>query len=1750
MKKAKKFFVVFLCFVMIMLQCAPLQVFAEEVKSKSKILPTIEQEKDAHILGEVKDKRTEYTKTFILSDGSYCDVYSSVKLHDEVDGKLENVSSKLDNPGNTISDVKRVVSTLTNADANNKLNSSTLNRQGEQRSSCPWLFSTPETDYSLSFYAGNASVSSNNNTIVVDSSAKGIFIMTASGIDKYNSKNRVITKADLSFTVDYNSTGKTTIDAFCGNSTWQSTYPISPNQINTILLSSAELKNNNGISYNISFNLINWVANCDRGNGNYAEGVYFVAQSKKNFVLSNPVLTITYKSVGYNDANCTYHSIELGAAGKVLINDYTNTVTLEQNLIGIDINNLPVNIKKYSSSADIGLTSAADRYSILNYNSSLALYSNGNTYTAIWTLFDKSQKIFIRPANPVATNNMEEWVESSETQTSENPAILHIDSNAISSAGFLTNYSNCYIQFGVRNYRFDSNGNLSQITFGGKSINLSFTSNEITQIIDGNGNKYSLTYALSSNPNLNDPYLRLITVQDVNNQYIHFDSSNNPFEVNINWTFDSTDSTYCFVTTYADNTQLSVQYDSSGRIIGIEYGSKSVTFEYENGQNFLAKYIIQETNDLNQSTTTTVTINGSNIFRRIFIYNTNNSNEKADVIDYNEVGQVISSETVSASESNTNLVCYNYDNDGNLMSFAVEETNTDQLLYDGDMRTGDWSGTGLRFTEEEVIIPVSTGITTSMFQEEINLTAGKTYVLTVGAHCDNLKKTNTSSVTAYVIDSDSDNTLVSLPLFVGNGINVIDDPLNYPDGFINEGNEVKRILFTSAINTSATVYVTSENQDDVVYVDYVYLNEAKDSGYCSSIINNSHNTYNESGLLAEESIQNNSEQLVQSFKYKDGNIVELVDQNGVVTYYTYSNGLLTAKGTTKVNEQIENPVEYTYDAIGALESVSQTITILNSPSTTTTAYTYDYGQVSSVTFNEISYNFEYLPNGNIKSITQVNSNDVETQLINNAVDVNNNLIITYANGVVATCSYSSGKVQSINYVKNNETVLSYTYSYDSDGELHSISDNDCLLTEFTETGYAVYYKVNNSSIEIYNKSVGSDNNILETYYAGIYYETNANTQENEATEYNITEPVTVSVDENGLTNRQQLISSVKKNSSMATNHPEIDYSTTIGDLTDGFDRITNKSADFLLSIPSQQISYNSDVDESYSYKTLNEATPESGELSTTSNLVSQHNYTYTFNKNTTEELAKPKNYSYEYYPNGTLKLVLGYIGENRTDLLPIAYFEYDEAGRVSLEYKVYPEVCIEYKYDNYGNLIQKVVHDFASNDNSFVVRFFKFLYKKGVYTFTASYSGCNDDTFDIATVLSSTISDVNYTFDVYNKERLTGFEIDNETPQVISYDLLGQPNANYFYNVDGELTRAECEWVGNMLVSCTTDDARVKYTYDVNGYLSSKKMYQVQTTTDPNSGDPITSYVYNATMFYNWEDGVLQGMHFLSQNINNINEALYTDIIYDLNGEPIGIMVPSGTEYIFGKDYNGNITSLYSMDGEEVFNIYYDAFGTCGFTVGGSNWIEAIIYALTGLCNPSTYKGMLYDCQTGIYFEQGRCYSPFYGRYLNISNYNSLNKISKDANTNPYVFACNDPVNNSNNDYETDKQGNRTRIRSFGFETDMTSAFLSKSSCDLFTKAFLKNHGTPNVSGESEFRGLTSEEICSSLFAHAVGRYCEEALNRVNSVWSDGWLLANRNANVIYVDKYDSHYSQYRSIWNNAEKIKEYTVNKGLYIEV
>ena len=104
-----------------------------------------------------------------------------------------------------------------------------------------------------------------------------------------------------------------------------------------------------------------------------------------------------------------------------------------------------------------------------------------------------------------------------------------------------------------------------------------------------------------------------------------------------------------------------------------------------------------------------------------------------------------------------------------------------------------------------------------------------------------------------------------------------------------------------------------------------------------------------------------------------------------------------------------------------------------------------------------------------------------------------------------------------------------------------------------------------------------------------------------------------------------------------------------------------------------------------------------------------------------------------------------------------------------------------------------------------------------------------------------------------------------------------------------------------------------------------------------------------------------------------VTETLYFS--YDATGNPMSVLY-NGTDYYYTVNLQGDVTAILNTSGTAVVEYTYDAWGNI-LTVTGS------MADTLGAVNPMTYRGYVYDTETGLYYVSSRYYDPEIGRFIN-----------------------------------------------------------------------------------------------------------------------------------------------------------------------
>ena len=196
------------------------------------------------------------------------------------------------------------------------------------------------------------------------------------------------------------------------------------------------------------------------------------------------------------------------------------------------------------------------------------------------------------------------------------------------------------------------------------------------------------------------------------------------------------------------------------------------------------------------------------------------------------------------------------------------------------------------------------------------------------------------------------------------------------------------------------------------------------------------------------------------------------------------------------------------------------------------------------------------------------------------------------------------------------------------------------------------------------------------------------------------------------------------------------------------------------------------------------------------------------------------------------------------------------------------------------------------------------------------------------------------------KDRLTSYN-----GSTITYDAIGNPLT---YNNGSAYTFT---WEGRQMQTATKGNTTWTYTYNADGLRTGKS-----------NGSAVYTYTWN-------ENRQLQSMTW------NYGYAIFS---YDANGMPYSVknydaILDVERTYLYITSLQGDVLSIIdASSGATAVTYTYDAWGRL-IGKDGTSSDYASIYEY----NPLTYRGYIYDSETGFYYLQSRYYDPTVGRFLN-----------------------------------------------------------------------------------------------------------------------------------------------------------------------
>lgn len=1669
------------------------------------------------IVSEISSKRTEFSKTYLLEDGSYYTITAASPIHQLQNSVWVDINTSIDTIPQTVSAANAEIATANVSETDPSSNVTDTN-----------------------FITKCIGTTTYENGIVSFKSA-GAFLIKPAEVHNYSSNNMLVLDATISF--DTTSNAQTYIYAREVSSSWDNITQLT--NITNEQLIDYDLTTNG--SNTVSFNITDMFSKWERGTAEQ-NGIVLLtpqASSRKSYTATNPVISVRYIDVSENTSRFTNHSVDMGSSGTLYVNDVTNTIRVEQDIIGINLQTLPVKLTRNIYPATNGFNKVAGISSSWNYENAITLESGILT----WTQFDGSTIKFVKPDDNIIINEdgYQKWLPVASGLLQLNAA-LWISEDLADSNGLNADYTQCFIELNDTTYNFNINGKISNISEYGKNITFTYGSIGLSKIVDAAGNKYTFSYDTYSIGVNEYTYVSKIAVKNSDNQTISVD--NNEYSVTFNNTYDTQTQKITSTTTYCDNKTCSYVFDLNGRLLEVvdSNGSK-VVFIYINSLSNVITSFTQYSADSTPSITKSLNIVSENTYSRVF------TNEKSET----EIMRFDENYNLITNHYNGNVVSLDYDNNNLVKAYAYKD-NTEVDDISNRISPDNWVNTGdiLASIDEGQIEMIGANGKNAILTQEVAdvLTADKTYILEAEARTTDVQ-TNTDGFFGIVItvyDADTIEVIDTISYKFDNTL-----VCEYTNSQENFG-QLRMAALKFDRDVVIDVSICEYDLIGTFEVDNIKLYEATSENTVIGLPNMDNESpvdvlRDENGNIVKESITRDNVSMEQTYKYtSDGSqLEEMTDFNGLTTYYKYNseNGLLEEKGySINANGEIVNPISYEYNASSLIKKVTQTITDITAPTNSaeiqlSTEYGYDINnRVQSVTSNGVTYSVAYDSAGNISSISRSTSSGSPNTMTNYSYNDSGIYEIIYANGSKIRYNYNEDKsVASIyRYTENADGESSitdrYVYTY-SNGQLSSVSIN------YPDGSIDYKIKYIDNGFEIYNVSEGTETMVFrrtETDEASTDQHFSALTSNTVLETIQQTKFAIVTDSSTGKTTGSSTITGTKYPSD-STN--AITYSITSTSSADSFERITDRH--IVVNSETSKATKSMDFLQQYGYETVS-----NGTTGVTTTKITSNNLVVTGNQivnNVETTYNQANNYRYVYDDNGNLQLVYQL---SDGEFVLCNFYAYDEAGQIVTEFNGDGPIY-QYSYNSNGNLSKKYVYvNYITLKNYSETEFEEFVRIPQESWNTFDFSSIKSKPL-VLSGKPDALFEINYTNDRVTNYTVKSYEysdtdtiVDTLISLDITYDSYGNPSKYVNINNEGSWVVSDLTWDGNLLASVVTYDTtnpsvptyKYTYKYDANGFRTQKTTYEFDTETD--------DYSKSVSYQYIWKNGLLHSTRLYMYNNGSTTDEMSITMFYDEKGTPVGYNDLTGNPYYFIKDINNNVTGIVDANGKKIASYTYDAFGFVHISGHYGDAFGNAVYALLAQYNPCTFKGYTYDYDTGLYFIENRCYSPSFGRFIDNNKENLFVTSQSPVVANNTVFYSNNTIKQPYGNWVQNTGG--LNITTNSIQVDISKAFLSTTFCTVYANQIIARYGTFGSASSDSVYGMTTERIASDLYAHSVGKYAENALNRVNTTWGEGWLKTTKDNNTIIIHPNDPYAKVYERIWYASENIRNEALKDGIFL--
>lgn len=1007
-----------------------------------------------NIVDEITTERDAFTKVYILEDGSYYSVSSSTPIHEYVNGEWVDIYPIETTPQDT-NEATSFISSLSALPSTNNMARGGTNVSAEYDSDdFDMVFTNGATNNTITGYTSMWIRSKKIPTTAHDSIISTVsanLIVTCQNTNA--SANNPLPIRAYEVLTDWNETTKTYV---VSGQSFKTSTPDKTLKVKNKVLAVNKISAVGDYTWDISDIYNKWERGASENNGI----ILTCKNNSKYATIGGFSLTRHYRIIGETDDSYSYKSIEMGRAGTVYVNEYTNTLKLERSEIGVDGGNLSAHIYRVF---DFGKTYSHNDFSGIasrwNFESSLAEITSD---TIVWKTFEGRLIKFKSPNNNdlVVVDDRQKWTSedgeyalwvyrSDENENVFGESFIE-ETNKVNST-FLKYTFNSYDKVCEVSLNKDENGTTTKLDC--LQIIYDDTGSILQKVIDGAGRCYQFhintpedptksafienitlyknrNYAEIAEEKIFDgeavPEDYIVKIGDVNYtvnyQYTTVPGSNGftfialsgasyPDGQTVNYTYDYSLSEEFYNGYYNEDEP---QYKDTGRLIQITDNDGYVlTIKYADSFSGRVKSLIKSKNgtviekiDFDSHHTYQRTITTNDTLVETIQYNTNldvifrrDNNGTEYYLTYNSDNEVVQ---ITIPEDAENLIANgNFDNDADYNWQCISDNGETEILADDEGNNRMW----IEADEDDVC-----GVTKKV---TINGQCGETFAISATGEVGDIIPLSDLGVGVEIYELNSAGNIPSnsVPLYSWYFDNTITNEKQYRLGSFVLEKDVEEV---------AVCLVSAYQSDDVYFDDVKFYRALEGATHIDNMEDSSNSTgcgtncpNGENCSCNCESIESCSCSCCNSFSneilnYRDDNTLSSIEyQNSdgnktmITKEYYDSNGNYL---TSKVDEN-ENVTQYNYDPYNGL--------------------------LMSETIGNSTVNYSYTPVGMLSKISQE-----ITPITSNAEASKITISNEYA--------YAGDKVSSITH-----NGFTYNFIYNDYGECQVVKVGEQLLVSYT-----------------------------------------------------------------------------------------------------------------------------------------------------------------------------------------------------------------------------------------------------------------------------------------------------------------------------------------------------------------------------------------------------------------------------------------------------------------------------------------------------------------------------------------------------------------------------------------------------------------------------------------------------------------------------------------------------------------------------